>query len=79
MKTGKHEDKPQVLGQLLTIGNFLRRDYKKSSFLRTLFLKNQLKLLTNAVLHMSKSMCLPKNYCKINQVLNTQTVTVFRV
>lgn len=30
MKTGKHEDKPQVLGQLLTIGNFLRRDYKKA-------------------------------------------------
>lgn len=30
MKTGKHEDKPQVLGQLLTIANFLRRDYKKA-------------------------------------------------
>lgn len=30
MKTGKHEDKPQVLGQLLVIDNFLRRDYKKA-------------------------------------------------
>lgn len=30
MKTRKHEDKPQVLGQLLTIGNFLRRVDKKA-------------------------------------------------
>lgn len=31
MKTGKHEDKAQVLGQFLTIGNLLRSDYKKAS------------------------------------------------
>lgn len=32
MKTSKHEDKTQVWGQLLAIGNLLRRDYKKASF-----------------------------------------------
>lgn len=59
MKTGKHEDKPQVSGQLLTIGNFLRRYYKKIS-LMILFLKSQLTVLTNVVVHVSKLMCLPK-------------------
>lgn len=39
MKTGKHEDKTQVLGQFLTIGNLLRSDYKKSFLLITLILK----------------------------------------
>lgn len=39
MKTGKHEDKPQVWGQLLTIGNLIRRDYEKSFLLITLILE----------------------------------------
>lgn len=61
MKTGKHEDKPQVLGQLLNIGNLLRRDYKKSFLLITLILKRQLTILVNTITNTRKWMCLLKS------------------
>lgn len=54
MKTGKHEDKLQVLGQLLTIGNLLRRDYKKSFLLVMLILKCQPTILVNTITNMHK-------------------------
>jgi len=53
MKTGKYEDKPQVLGQLFTVGNLLRRDYKKI-FLLLLMLKRKLTILVNAITNMHK-------------------------
>lgn len=58
MKTGKHEDKTQVLGQFLTIGNLLRSDYKKSFLLITLILKRQLTILVNAITNRHILMCL---------------------